>query len=149
MVHQKFMRVALKEAEKSLKRDEVPVGAVITRDGKIVSRSHNLIRAKHDPAGHAEIKAIRKAAAKLGYERLNGCTLYVTLEPCAMCAGAILLSRVDRLVYGAADPKTGACKSVHHIINNEKNNHKVEVIEGVLKEECSAILKVFFKGKRK
>lgn len=143
-----YMKEALKEAKKAYKKDEVPVGAVIVKEGKIISRAHNLIKNKKNPAGHAEILAIQKAAKKLNNERLIGTNIYVTIEPCAMCAGAIILARVGTLVFGADDPKTGACGSVYKIINNKKNNHKVKVIKDVMKEECADIIRKFFKGKR-
>jgi tRNA(adenine34) deaminase len=142
------MEEALKEAEKAYKKDEVPVGAVIVKEGKIISKAHNLIKNKKNPTGHAEILAIQKAARKLKNERLNDVVLYTTLEPCAMCSGAIILARISTLVFGAHDPKTGACGSVYKIINNKKNNHKVKVINGVMKEESSDIIKKFFKEKR-
>ncbi len=142
------MKEALKEAEKAYKKDEVPVGAVIVQNEKIISRAHNLIKSKKNPAGHAEILAIQKASKKLNSERLIGTSLYVTIEPCAMCAGAIILARVGKLVFGADDPKTGACGSVYKIINNKKNNHKVKVIKGVMQKECAEIIKKFFKRKR-
>jgi tRNA(adenine34) deaminase len=149
MDHTYYMKEALKEAKKAYKKDEVPVGAVIVKDGKIIARGHNLIRTKKDPAAHAEIVAIRKACKKLKNERLNGVFLYVNIEPCPMCAGAILLARVKTLVYGAADIKTGACGSVFTVINDKKNNHQVEVIKGVLEKECGGIVSDFFKNKRK
>src|SRR6056297_1055816 len=131
MNNEYYMKKALKEAEKAREKKEVPVGAVIASGGKIISRAHNLIRQKKDPAAHAEILALRKAAKKINSERLLNCVLYVNIEPCAMCAGAIILARVKKLVFGAKDPKTGACGSVFNIINNKKNNHHVEVISGV------------------
>jgi len=143
------MEEALKEAKKAYKKDEVPVGAVIVKDGKIIVRAHNLIKSRKNPAGHAEILAIRKAAKKLDSERLIGTSLYATIEPCAMCAGAIVLARIETLVFGANDLKTGACGSVFKIINNKKNNHKVKVIKGIMKEECEEIIRKFFKEKRK
>jgi len=148
MDHFKYMKAALKEAEKAGKKDEVPVGCIIVRDGKIIARGYNLIRTKKDPSAHAEIIAIRKACKKLKNERLNGANLYVNIEPCPMCAGAILLARVKTLVYGAQDPKTGACGSVFGVINDERNNHQVELISGVLKKECGEIVTNFFKNKR-
>src|SRR5208283_1835611 len=148
MSHIYYMKEALKEAKKAYKKDEVPVGAVIVKDGKIISRAHNLIRNKKNPTGHAEILAIQKASEKLNSERLIGTSLYATIEPCAMCAGAIILARIETLVFGANDLKTGACGSMYEIINNKKNNHKVKVIKGVIKEECADIIKKFFKEKR-
>lgn len=143
------MKQALKEAEKAGKKDEVPVGCVIVKDGKVIARGHNLIRTKKDPSAHAEIVAIRKACKKLKNERLNGVNLYVNIEPCPMCSGAILLARAKTLVYGADDPKTGACGSVFRVINDARNNHQVELIAGVLKKECGEIVSSFFKNKRK
>jgi tRNA(adenine34) deaminase len=148
MDHIYYMKEALKEAEKAEKKDEVPVGCVIVKDGKIIARGHNLIRTKKNPAAHAEIVAIKKACKKLKNERLNGVTLYVNIEPCAMCAGAILLARIKTLIYGAADPKTGACGSVFTVINDKRNNHQVEIIKGVLEKECGEIVSNFFKNKR-
>ena len=148
MNHEYFMGQAIKEAKKAAKKDEVPVGAVIVKDGKIISRGHNLIVGKKDPCGHAEVIAIRKAAKKTGSERLNGAILYATIEPCPMCSGAILLSRIKTLVYGADDLKTGACGSAHKVINDSRNNHQVEVVKGVLGQECGMLLSEFFKAKR-
>jgi tRNA(adenine34) deaminase len=142
------MKEALKEAEKAGGKDEVPVGCVIVRDGKIIARGYNLIRAKKDPSAHAEIIVIRKACKKLKNERLIGATLYVNIEPCPMCSGAILLARVKTLVYGAEDLKTGACGSVFGVINDKRNNHQVELISGVLKKECGEIVTNFFRKKR-
>lgn len=143
------MMEALKEAKKAAKKDEVPVGAVIVMDGKIIARAYNIIIGKKDPCGHAEVLAIRKAAKKTGSERLNGAILYATIEPCPMCSGAILLARIKTLVYGADDLKTGACGSAHRIINDKRNNHQVEVIKGVMKDECGMLMSGFFKAKRK
>lgn len=147
--HKFFMKQALKEAIKAYKKDEVPVGAVLVKDDKIIARAHNLIRKLKDPTAHAEIFAIKKANKKIGNERLPGTKLYVTIEPCAMCAFAIILARVEALVFGATDLKTGACGSVYRIINNKKNNHRVKVIKGILKEECAEIIQKFFREKRK
>jgi len=149
IIYNRYMKEALKEAKKAYKKDEVPVGSVIVKRGRIIARAHNLVKTKKDPSAHAEVLAIRKASKKLKNERLIGVDLYVTIEPCLMCAGAILLARIERLVIGAKDPKTGACGSVYRIINNKKNNHMVKVKKGVLKKECSDIMKKFFKGKRK
>jgi tRNA(adenine34) deaminase len=148
MDHFDFMHEALKEAGKAAKKDEVPVGAVLVKEGKIIARGHNLIRANKDPSAHAEIVAIRKACKKLKNERLNGLILYANIEPCPMCAGAILLARIKTLVYGANDPKTGACGSVFTVINDKRNNHQVELIKGVLETECGEIVSRFFKNKR-
>jgi tRNA(adenine34) deaminase len=146
--HEKFMGAALKEAQKGYKKDEVPVGAVVVVDGKIVSRAHNLRESLMDPTAHAEILAIKKAAKKLGGWRLNRATLYTTLEPCPMCAGAIVHSRVNELVYGADDPKAGACGSIMNVVASGHLNHRVRVISGVLKKESSEILQKFFKKLR-
>ncbi|SEG02859.1 tRNA(adenine34) deaminase [Caloramator fervidus] len=143
------MRIALKEAEKSLLVDEVPVGAIIVKDGKIIARAHNLRETLKDATAHAEILAINEACRVLGGWRLIDCIMYVTLEPCPMCAGAIVNSRIKTLVFGASDPKSGACGSIYNIVNDERLNHRVEVIGGVLRQECGDILKNFFKNKRK
>ena len=143
------MRVALRLAEQAAEKDEVPVGCVIVHDGMVIGRGHNQTEALQDATAHAEIVAIGAASSTLGSWRLNDCTLYVTLEPCAMCAGAMILARVGRLVYGARDPKAGACGSVLDVIHERRLNHRVEVYEGVLAEECGAILKEFFQRKRK
>ena len=149
MGHEYYMRLALLEAVKAGKKDEVPVGAVIVMDGKIIARAHNNIINRNDPCGHAELIAIRKAAKKTGNERLNGAILYATIEPCCMCAGAILLARIKTLVYGARELKTGACGSVHEVINDPRNNHTEEVVAAVLSAGCGAVIKEFFKKKRK
>jgi tRNA(adenine34) deaminase len=145
----KFMGLALAQAHKALALDEVPVGAVIVQAGKVVASAHNLTNLKTDPCGHAELLAIRKAAKKLKRWRLTGCTLYVTLEPCAMCAGAIVWSRLDRVVYGAKDPKAGACGSVLMVAANSSLNHRASLASGVRSAECAALLVQFFKSKRK
>ena len=142
------MSEALKEAEKAFDSDEVPVGAIIVHDGKIIARAYNQIKLLKDPTAHAEILAITQAAAYLANERLINTTMYVTIEPCSMCAGALVLARVKRLVYGASDPRTGACGSVLDVTGNKKLNHRIKVEKGVLKEECAWLLKEFFKKKR-
>lgn len=147
--HKFYMNLALKEAIKAYKKDEVPIGAVLVKDDKIIARAHNLIKKLKDPTAHAEILAIKKASKKINNERLPGTKLYVTIEPCAMCAFAIILARVETLVFGTTDLKTGACGSVYRIINNKKNNHRVKVIKGILKEECAEIIQKFFREKRK
>jgi tRNA(adenine34) deaminase len=144
-----FMKEALKEAYKAYRKDETPIGAVIVRDGIIIARGHNEKEAKKDPTNHAEIAAIKKACRKAGTWRLNGCDMYVTLEPCAMCAGAIIQARIGRLFIGTADPKAGAAGSVIDILSVDEFNHKVEVIYGLLQEECSGVLKDFFRELRK
>ena len=143
------MREALKEARKAFEADEVPVGAVIVHKGKIIGRAHNQIKLLKDPTAHAEMIAITQAAASLGNERLSGSSIYVTIEPCAMCAGALVLGRVKRLVYGADDPKTGAAGSVFNITRNRKLNHRLQAAKGVLKKECAGLLKEFFRKKRR
>ena len=146
--HEWFMREALKEAQKAYIKDETPIGAVIVSEGKIISRGYNLKELTNDPTGHAEISAIKKACKKLGTWRLNECDMYVTLEPCAMCAGAIIQARIGRLFIGTADPKAGAAGSVIDIFSVEKFNHKVDVSYGLLQQECSQILKDFFRELR-
>jgi tRNA(Arg) A34 adenosine deaminase TadA len=143
------MRAALAEARRGALEQEVPVGAVVERDGRMVARAHNRPLHTHDPAAHAEILALRRAGRRLGNYRLNGCTLYVTIEPCAMCAGAIVQARVDRVVFGARDPKAGAAGSALKVLNHPKLNHQVEVASGVLKEECAALMREFFQARRK
>lgn len=141
------MKEALKEAKKAQKKDEVPVGAVVVKDGRIIARSHNLREHKKDPSAHAEFMAIQKASKKLKGWRLIGCTLYVTLEPCPMCAGAIINARLPRLVFGASDKKAGAFGSLYDL-NEGKLNHTLSITSGVLSDECSTILKDYFKQKR-
>jgi tRNA(adenine34) deaminase len=151
MLHpdEKFMRHALIEARKASQKGEVPVGAVVVKDGKVVGRGHNLTESKQSALTHAEMTALAKAAKKLKSWRLNDCDLYVTLEPCTMCGGAIVLSRVRHLVYGATDPKAGAVESTARVLDNPKLNHKVRVTGGILKEECSRVLSEFFKEVRR
>lgn len=143
-----YMHEALKEAAKAFDADEVPVGAVIVHKGRIIGRAHNQIKLLKDPTAHAEMIAITQAAAYIGNERLVNTTIYVTIEPCSMCAGAMVLGRVIRLVYGASDPKTGACGSVANIVDNKKLNHRIRTEKGVLENECTVLLKKFFKKKR-
>ncbi len=145
---EEFMREALKEANKAARKGEVPVGAVVVKDGKIIGRGHNLTEKKQSALTHAELMAISQATKKLNSWRLVDCDLYVTLEPCTMCAGAIVLSRVRNLVYGTTDPKAGAVDSTARVMENEKLNHRVKVTSGVLKEECSSVLTAFFKEMR-
>src|SRR5215470_2073459 len=143
-----MMREALQLAALAAEQGEVPVGAVVVKDGKIVGRGYNAPIASHDPTAHAEIRALRDAAKALANYRLGGCTLYVTLEPCAMCAGSIMHARISRLIYGAADPKTWACGSVVDLFANDKLNHHAGVTAGVLASECGALLSDFFRGRR-
>ena len=144
---EKFMKEALKEAKKAYSKLEVPVGAVIVKDGKIIARGYNQKEKKKDTVEHAEIIAIKKASKKLNAWRLTDCEMYVTLEPCPMCAGAIINARIPRLVYGASDPKAGSCGSVVNLFELPYN-HKPELVNGVLQEECSQILKEFFQNLR-
>ncbi len=146
--HQRFMSAAMKEAEEAYKRNEVPVGAVIVKDDAIIARAHNQVEMLQDPTAHAEIIAIGAAANHLGSWRLNGCTLYVTLEPCPMCAGAIVLSRLNRIVFGCFDQKMGACSTLYNIVQDERLNHRVEIISGVLEEDARILLREFFVKKR-
>jgi len=146
--HEHFMRLALQQAQRALEDDEVPVGAIITHEGRVIGRAHNQRERLKDPTAHAEMIAITQAAEHLRNWRLTGATLYVTLEPCAMCAGALVLGRLDRLVYGATDPKAGACGSVLDIVRHPMLNHRVEVISGVLAQECGDLLRQFFEAKR-
>ena len=139
------MKEALKEAKKALEKEEVPVGAVIVKDGKIIARAHNVKEGKNDATCHAEILAIQKACKKLNSWRLLDCEMYVTLEPCSMCAGALINSRIKKLYIGTLDEKTGACGSVLNLLGDYKFNHKIEVEKYILKEECEALLKDFFK----
>ncbi len=147
--HEGWLRLALEEARSAGAAGDVPVGAVIVRDGVVIGRGQNRVERLRDPTAHAEMLAIREACAALGYERLDGAALYVTLEPCAMCAGAIVLARLHSLVYGAADPKTGACGSLRDIVRDNRLNHQVEVTGGVLAETCSRLLQDFFRAKRR
>ena len=145
----KFMKSAIKEAQKAYNKLEIPVGAIIVKDGKIIARGYNIKEEKKDTTKHAEIIAIQKASKKLQNWRLNGCEMYVTLEPCSMCAGAIINSRISKLYIGTMDEKTGACGSVLNLLEDYKFNHKVEVECGILQQECENMLKTFFKELRK
>ncbi|MEE9555237.1 MAG: tRNA adenosine(34) deaminase TadA [candidate division Zixibacteria bacterium] len=146
---EKFMHEAIKEARKALADDEVPVGCVIVFDGKIIGRGYNRTESLQDPTAHAEMLAVTSAAENLGSWRLNGVTIYSTLEPCAMCAGALVLARVDRLVFGAPDPKFGACGSIFNIVSEPRTNHRMSVSMGLLQDDCAAIMQDFFRKKRK
>ena len=148
LLDEKFMTEALKEAEKSANFDEVPVGAVIVKNEKIIARGHNLRERKNDPTAHAEIVAIRKACKKLKSWRLEGCTIYVTIEPCSMCAGALLWTRIKRIVYGAKDPKGGSLGSSYNLFEVKNINHHPEIEGGVLEEKCSTLMTSFFRSKR-
>ncbi|TAM83942.1 MAG: tRNA adenosine(34) deaminase TadA [Acidobacteria bacterium] len=144
-----YMREALRQARRGYREGEVPVGAVVVSGGEIITRAHNRPIHLNDPSAHAEVLALRRAGRKLGNYRLPGCTLYVTIEPCAMCAGTIVQSRIQRLVVGAMDPKAGACGSVLSVLNNEKLNHNVAFKNGILQADCAAILRKFFRERRK
>jgi tRNA(adenine34) deaminase len=144
-----YMRLALELAHQAALAGEVPVGAIIVKDGIIIGRGGNAPIESHDPTAHAEICAMRDAAQHLGNYRLVDCTLYVTLEPCAMCAGAMQHARIARLVYGASDPKTGACGSVINLMSEPKLNHHTEMTGGVLAGDCGAALSAFFAARRK
>jgi tRNA(adenine34) deaminase len=144
-----WMRLALDEAARALPAGDVPIGAVVVGpDGAVVGRGHNVREAEGDPTGHAEIRALREAAAVRGEWRLTGCSLVVTLEPCTMCAGALVLARVDRLVYGAEDPKAGAVGSLWDVVRDRRLNHRPEVVGGVLAGECGDLLRGFFREQR-
>jgi tRNA(adenine34) deaminase len=144
-----FMRLALQEAERAFAEDEVPIGAVIVRDQRVVASAHNQREQLRDPTAHAEMIALTQAAAALESWRLENCTLYVTLEPCPMCAGAIVLARVPRVVYGAADPKAGAVDSLYRLLSDARLNHQAEVVPGVLRAACGEVLSRFFQEKRR
>jgi tRNA(adenine34) deaminase len=143
-----WMGVALKEAQKAYEKGEVPVGAIIVKEGRIIGRGHNLKETLQDPTAHAEMLAIRDAAANEGSWRILDAVMYVTLEPCSMCAGAIVLARICSLVIGTKDPKTGACGSIMDIVRDKRLNHRVDVKFGVREEECASILARFFKELR-
>ena len=147
-MEEKYMKEALKEAKKAYEKLEVPVGAVIVKDGKIIARAYNQKEEKKDTTMHAEINAIKKASKKLDAWRLNGCEMYVTLEPCPMCAGAIINSRLKKVYIGSMDEKNGACGSVNNILEDYSQNYKVESENGIKRNECEEILKNFFKELR-
>ncbi len=145
---ERWMEYALKEAGQALRRKEVPIGAVIIQENRIIGRGYNQTETLQDPTAHAEMIAITAAATHLGSRRLEGCTLYVTLEPCAMCAGAIVLARVPRLVFGAFDPKAGTCGTLYNLVQDARLNHRVEMVGGILAEKCGGLLQEFFAGVR-
>lgn len=144
-----YMGLALEEAQKAYEIGEVPIGAVLVLDSQIVAAGHNMRESWHDATAHAEMIAIREACQKLGRWRLTGLTLYVTIEPCPMCAGALVMSRIDRLVYGSADVKAGAIESIFNIAQNDALNHSMVVTSGIRRDECAQIMKDFFKQRRK
>ncbi|MBN1870743.1 MAG: nucleoside deaminase [Candidatus Omnitrophica bacterium] len=139
---------ALKQAKMALEKDEVPVGAVIVHKNQIIARAHNQVEMLKDPTAHAEMIAVTQATSALSNKWLNDCAIYVTIEPCSMCAGALVLARIKRIYYGAPDPKTGACGSVVNIAQNNQLNHHIEVSGGLLAEDCGSLITEFFKGKR-
>jgi len=144
----KYMRSAIQQAEIAEQNGDVPIGAVIVHNGRIIAKAYNQREQLKDPTAHAEIIALTQAAAALETWRLNNCTMYVTLEPCPMCAGALVLARIDRLVYGCDDPKTGAVKSLYNIVQDDRLNHRLEVASGILADQCSAMLQNFFTHRR-
>jgi tRNA(adenine34) deaminase len=143
-----FMRLALREAERALEHEDVPVGCVIVLEGEVIAATRNERELREDPTAHAEILALREASQHVGRWRLDNCVLYVTLEPCAMCAGAIVLSRTPRVVFGATDPKTGAAGSVFDVLDEPKLNHRPDVAGGLLAEDSAALLRAFFASRR-
>ena len=149
MDDERYMRLALEQAAAAAEADEAPVGAVIVADGRVLAAARNEREALRDPTAHAEMIAITQAASALQNWRLENCTLYVTLEPCPMCAGAIVLARIPRVVFGALDPKGGAVRSLYRLLEDARLNHRVEVVEGVLSEPCGLVLSEFFRGKRR
>jgi tRNA(adenine34) deaminase len=145
---QRFMRVAIDQAEIARENGDVPVGAVIVHEGRLIAKAYNQREQLNDPTAHAEIIALTQAAEAVGNWHLDDCTIYVTLEPCAMCAGALVLARMDRLVYGCQDPKAGACGSLYNIVQDERLNHRLEVTSGVMEDECRRQLQEFFAHRR-
>nr|WP_174497999.1 tRNA adenosine(34) deaminase TadA [Salirhabdus euzebyi] len=148
MEHERFMELALEEAKKAESLNEVPIGAIIVKDGEVIASGYNLRESSQKAKAHAEFLAIEKANEKLSSWRLDGCTLYVTLEPCPMCAGAILQSRISTVVFGAYDPKAGSCGSLYNLVQDNRFNHVVELIPGVLAKECGSTLSRFFRQLR-
>ena len=145
---QRYMRMAIDAAQVAEENGDVPIGAVIAYQNQVIGRAYNQREQLKDPTAHAEIVALTQAASFVGSWRLHGCTIYVTLEPCPMCAGALVLGRLDRLVYGCADPKTGACGSLYDIVRDERLNHRLEVTPGVLANDCATLLQTFFQQRR-
>jgi tRNA(adenine34) deaminase len=147
--HQHYMRRALSLAEQAYDEQEVPVGAIIVKDDEIIGRGYNQVERLKDPTAHAEILAVSAACTKLESKYLNGCTIYVTLEPCPMCAAALMWSKIDRIVFGAADDTAGACGSIFNLADDKHLNHQIEVIQGILEYDCSLLLREFFRDKRR
>lgn len=146
--HRRWMKKALQEAEEAYEQDEVPVGAVVVQNDRLLGRGHNRVEALGDPTAHAELLAITAACETLGTKFLEGCTLYVTLEPCPMCAGALVWSRIERLVFGAFDEKAGACSTLYNIPRDERLNHQVEIVSGIEEQRSSELMSAFFDAKR-
>ena len=144
-----YMQLALEQAQLAFALGEVPIGAVLVMDGEVIARAHNRRETWHDATAHAELMVIQEACKTLGRWRLSGATLYVTIEPCTMCAGAMVLARVDRVVYGSPDPKAGAAESLFNVVDNRALNHRLQVTAGVMEEECRDIMKAFFRQRRK
>lgn len=147
--HHMYMRQAISQAKMASECDEVPVGAVIVHEGNVIAKAHNQVELLKDPTAHAEMIAITQASNALSAKWLYDCTMYVTIEPCSMCAGALVLSRIQRVYYGAADPKAGACGSVVNITQNNQLNHRIEISGGLLEGECGSLMSAFFENKRK
>jgi len=147
-VDEQYMRIAIEQASIAEEKGDVPIGAVIVYQNRIIAKAHNQREELQDPTAHAEIIALTQAAAYIKSWRLHGCTIYVTLEPCPMCAGALVLARIDRLVYGCDDPKTGACRSLYNIVQDDRLNHRLDVTSGILADECTKQLQHFFKKRR-
>jgi tRNA(adenine34) deaminase len=148
-MHERFMEVAIEEAQQALREEEVPIGAAIVHEGRVIARAHNQREQLHDPTAHAEMIAITQAAESRQSWRLDDCTLYVTLEPCPMCAGAIVQARLPLVVYGAADPKAGAVQSLYRLLDDPRLNHRAQVVAGVLAERCGQMLSRFFQEQRR
>ncbi len=148
-MHEYFMKLALEEAEQAVREEEVPIGAVIVYEDRVIARAHNQREQLHDPTAHAEMIAITQAAESRRSWRLDGCTLYVTLEPCPMCAGAILQARIPMVVYGATDPKAGAVHTLYRLLDDERLNHRCQIVSGVAADPCGEILTRFFQQQRR
>jgi len=148
-LHEKWMREALKEAKQALQKEEVPIGAIVVFENRVIGRGHNQVELLQDPTAHAEMIALTAATNALGKKWLNEATMYVTIEPCVMCAGAMILGRLKRLVYGASEMKTGAHSSIYNLLDDPRINHRIEVIHGILDSECGHIMSLFFEEMRK
>jgi tRNA(adenine34) deaminase len=146
--HHRYIQEAIKEAQIAFDNGEVPVGAIIVNNDRIIARAHNQVELLKDPTAHAEVIAITQATSSLENWRLSDCTIYVTIEPCPMCAGALINSRIKKIVFGARDPRWGACGSVFNIVQDKRLNHQIEIIEGICQDECASLLKEFFKKRR-